>query len=52
MAFAAMRMRLGELVALLPEDYKMDMELIKESGATAMRLAHYPHAEPMYNLSG
>ena len=29
----------------------MDMELIKEVGATAMRLAHYPHAEPMYDLS-
>lgn len=41
----------GRASALLPEDYKMDMELIKESGATAMRLAHYPHAEPMYDLS-
>ena len=41
----------GKGSALLPEDYKMDMELIKESGATAMRLAHYPHAEPMYDLS-
>nr|WP_044657058.1 glycoside hydrolase family 2 TIM barrel-domain containing protein [Bacteroides acidifaciens] len=41
----------GRASALLPEDYEMDMELIKESGATAMRLAHYPHAEPMYDLS-
>lgn len=40
----------GRASALLPEDYRMDMELIKESGATAMRLAHYPHAEPMYDL--
>lgn len=37
--------------ALLSGDYELDMELIKESGATAMRLAHYPHAEPMYELS-
>ena len=41
----------GRGSALLPEDYRMDMELIKEVGATAMRLAHYPHAEPMYDLS-
>lgn len=41
----------GKGSALLPDDYKQDMELIKESGATAMRLAHYPHAEPMYDLS-
>lgn len=37
--------------ALLPEDYQLDFELIKEVGATAMRLAHYPHAESMYDLS-
>lgn len=41
----------GKASALLPEDYQKDMELIKETGATAMRLAHYPHAEPMYDLS-
>lgn len=41
----------GKASALLPEDYQQDMELIKETGATAMRLAHYPHAEPMYDLS-
>jgi beta-galactosidase len=41
----------GKGSALTPEDYQKDMELINESGATAMRLAHYPHAEPMYDLS-
>ncbi len=41
----------GKGSALLKEDYEHDMELILESGATAMRLAHYPHAEPMYDLS-
>lgn len=38
----------GKGSALHQEDYDKDMELIKEVGATAMRLAHYPHAEPMY----
>ncbi|MDR2938643.1 MAG: beta-galactosidase, partial [Prevotellaceae bacterium] len=41
----------GKGSALTPEDYETDMSLILESGATAMRLAHYPHAEPMYKLS-
>lgn len=41
----------GKASALEQEDYLLDMELIKEIGATAMRLAHYPHAEPMYDLS-
>lgn len=41
----------GKGSALAFEDYRLDMELIKEVGATAMRLAHYPHAEPMYDLS-
>lgn len=41
----------GKASALEQEDYLLDMELIKETGATAMRLAHYPHAEPMYDLS-
>lgn len=36
--------------ALTREDYDRDMELILEIGATAMRLAHYPHAETMYDL--
>lgn len=40
----------GKGSALTKEDYHKDMELIKESGATSMRLAHYPHAEPMYDL--
>lgn len=40
----------GKGSALQTEDYNTDLELIKEVGATAMRLAHYPHAEPMYEL--
>lgn len=41
----------GKGSALTMEDYQTDMELILESGATAMRLVHYPHAEPIYDLS-
>ncbi|NDW11485.1 glycoside hydrolase family 2 protein [Bacteroides sp. 214] len=40
----------GKGSALTKEDYNLDMSIINEIGATAMRLAHYPHAEPMYNL--
>ena len=41
----------GRGSALLPEHYRQDMDLILESGATFMRLAHYPHNEEMYRLS-
>ena len=41
----------GHGSALLPEHYQRDMELILQSGATMMRLAHYPHNEEMYRLS-
>ena len=41
----------GRGSALLPEDYQRDMDLILESGATAMRLAHYPHGETIYDLA-
>lgn len=37
--------------ALLPEDYDKDMELLEDLGATGLRLAHYPHAERMYDLA-
>ena len=40
----------GKGSALTLEDYNIDMQLINETGATAMRLAHYPHAETMYDL--
>ena len=40
----------GKGSALTREDYDRDIELINEVGATAMRLAHYPHAEIMYDL--
>ena len=41
----------GKGSALTMDDYERDFELIRELGATAMRLAHYPHAEPMYDLA-
>lgn len=41
----------GKGSALDYEDYLRDMELILESGATAMRLTHYPHGKPMYDLA-
>ncbi len=34
-----------------PEDYIGDMALVKESGATALRLTHYPHGKMIYDLS-
>lgn len=40
----------GRGSALTREDYELDMKLINEIGATTMRLAHYPHAETMYDL--
>lgn len=40
----------GKGSALVREDYELDMDMINEVGATAMRLAHYPHAETMYDL--
>lgn len=40
----------GKGSALAREDYELDMKLINEIGATAMRLAHYPHAKTMYDL--
>lgn len=40
----------GKGSALTQEDYDLDMRLIMESGATMLRLAHYPHAEPIYRL--
>lgn len=40
----------GRGSALLPEDYEKDMELVKEIGATGMRLTHYPHAKRMHDL--
>lgn len=41
----------GRGSALLPQDYERDFELIRESGATALRLAHYPHAEADYDFA-
>ncbi len=36
--------------ALLPEHHREDMELIKEVGATTIRLAHYQHDPYFYDL--
>lgn len=36
--------------ALTMKEYQRDMELIKNTGATVLRLAHYPQGEPIYNL--
>ncbi|MFR4146096.1 MAG: glycoside hydrolase family 2 TIM barrel-domain containing protein [Mediterraneibacter gnavus] len=32
------------------EDHQRDMEIIKELGATTLRLAHYQHAQEFYDL--
>ena len=36
--------------ALTMKEYRRDMELVTDAGATALRLAHYPHGEPIYSL--
>lgn len=36
--------------ALTIEHHKRDMEIIKELGATTLRLAHYQHAQEFYDL--
>lgn len=36
--------------ALLPKHHEEDMELIREVGATAVRLAHYQHDQYFYDL--
>ena len=41
----------GKGSALSAEDHERDMELVKESGATSLRLVHYPHSESIYHLS-
>lgn len=36
--------------AFRPEDFESDLNLIQEMGCTAVRLAHYPHAQQLHNL--
>ncbi|MDO4336788.1 MAG: glycoside hydrolase family 2 TIM barrel-domain containing protein [Eubacteriales bacterium] len=36
--------------ALSSEHHRLDMEIIKEIGATTLRLAHYQHAQEFYDL--
>lgn len=40
----------GHGSALTEPEYQRDMELIKASGATFLRLAHYPHNERIYEM--
>ena len=42
--------RIGFGNALLPEHHNEDMELIRELGATTVRLAHYQHDQYFYTL--
>lgn len=42
--------RQGKGSALTLEDFQAEMELIKESGANSLRLVHYPHSKPIYDL--
>lgn len=39
----------GKGSALTDSEYDKDMELVNNSGATLLRLAHYPHGEPIYD---
>ncbi|QEM02581.1 beta-galactosidase [Mucilaginibacter rubeus] len=41
----------GKASAVDSADLNKDMELIKEIGATAIRLTHYPHGKYFYDLS-
>jgi beta-galactosidase len=43
--------RLNKGWAISPSDQDQDMRLIEEIGATAIRLAHYPHAQYFYSLA-
>ncbi len=40
----------GHGSALTEAEYQRDMELVEASGATFLRLAHYPHNERIYEL--
>lgn len=40
----------GKGSAYTKEDYDTDMQLFKEIGLTALRLTHYPHGKPIYDL--
>jgi beta-galactosidase len=37
--------------ALSPADYAQDMRMVEELGANTIRLAHYDHAQPVYDLA-
>lgn len=41
----------GRGSALTAKEYRKDVELLAELGATMVRLAHYPHGEEMINLA-
>lgn len=37
--------------AVSPEDVKQDVDLLVEMGANTLRLAHYPHGQPVHELA-
>jgi beta-galactosidase len=41
----------GKGSALLPEDHELDMQMICETGATMIRLSHYPQSKIFYQLA-
>lgn len=41
----------GSGSAMTPAQHETDMRLVMESGATMLRLAHYPQGETIYNLA-
>ena len=41
----------GKGSALIPEDHERDMQMIKETGATMIRLSHYPQSRYFYELA-
>lgn len=43
--------RLDKGWAIAASDHDQDMKLIEQIGATAVRLAHYPHAQYFYSLA-
>ncbi len=42
--------RLNKGWAVSPADTAQDIDIVKEIGATAVRLSHYPHSEQTYDL--
>ncbi len=43
--------REGKGWAVSPEDVADDLDIMKEMGTNTIRLAHYPHGQPIHNLA-